>query len=126
MRRRREESKASQAVLKLHLLSHHRRKPLQIAPPADVFRSHASRVVVGPLHVEELEALRPQVPHERDESDLRSVGHAVKHRFAGKEPADGDPKDAAGQNVSVPDFETVGVTKLEQAIKAGLIQTPSE
>src|SRR3982751_2634115 len=71
-----------------------------------------------PLRIEEREFFLAQMLHQRDQRDLRSVRHPVKHRFAKESAADGNTVKSAGQFVVTPGFDGVRVAELVQAFKA--------
>jgi len=67
-----------------------------------------------PLRIKQDKLSRAQALDQRDERNLRRIGHPMKHRFTKKRATDGDAVKAAGEFAAGPRFDRVRVTKLVQ------------
>ena len=67
-----------------------------------------------PLGVEESEAARAQMFHQREQRNLGGVPHMVKHRFAEKGGADRDAVKAARERAILPGFDGMRVAQSMQ------------
>src|SRR4030095_17185395 len=72
----------------------------------------------SPCRSEERELPRAQVFDQRNERDLRRVGHAMEHRFTEKRAADRDPVKSASKLVVLPSFYRMRVTQIVKALVA--------
>ena len=67
-----------------------------------------------PLCIEQHKLSCAQALDQRDERNLRRIGHPMKHRFTKKRAPDGDAVKSSGQLALTPRFDRMRVTKLVQ------------
>ena len=89
--------------------------PSEVLPTGDFNASQAAGDGGEHLYIEQAKTLVENVLHEMAESDFGGIARPVEHRFSGKQSADGDAIDAAGELFALPAFETMGVALLVQA-----------
>ena len=85
---------------------------LQVIRLRDVIRSELAQVWGHPLCIQQEELLFPKMLNQRNERDLRSIGHVVEHAFAEERRADVNTVQPAREFVSTPDFHAMGKTLL--------------
>src|ERR1700736_3152202 len=68
-----------------------------------------------PLRIEQHKLSCAQALDQRDERNLRRIGHPVKHRFTKKRAPNGDAVKSSGQLAPTPRFDRMRVTKLVQS-----------
>src|SRR6267143_3514589 len=86
--------------------------------PRNFDRAKLFQMRRGPLRIEQREFVRTQTLDQRDQRDLRGVGHAMKHRFAKKRAADGNAVKSPCEFIFAPRFDRMRVAELVQTFIA--------